>query len=180
MDLQKNCRERAADDGRRRNRREEDRDGLAAIFRAVPVTQINDDARDETGFRDTQNEAQPVELLLAADQARERRDQAPGDHDAGDPLARAPDFREYGPGHFEQKIPNEENAAAEAEDVVRKAQFAGHLQAGEAYVYAVEIGDQVEQEHERHQPPVDVPAGALGDIEAHIHELTYERRSVAR
>ena len=82
-------------------------------------------------------------------------------------------------GHFQQKITNEKNAAAEAEDVVREAQFAGHLQAGEAYVDAVEIRDEVEQEHERHQAAIDVPARALGDVGAHIHELIHERRSVA-
>src|ERR1700688_2435889 len=141
MNLQKNRREWTPYHRRRRDGREENRDGFAAILRPVPVTQIYDDAGNKPGFGNPQKETQPVELLFAADQAGERCHYAPGDHDARDPFARTPYFRQDRAGDFEQKIADEENAAPQAEYVIREAQLPGHLQTGEAYVDAIQVGN---------------------------------------
>ncbi len=57
------------------------------------------------------------------------------------------------PGMPSSSIAGEENSRAETEDGVGKMQLRGHLQTREADVDAVDIGDDVEQEKKRHQPP---------------------------
>ena len=66
----------------------------------------------------TQQEADDIELGCGMNEAREPGQQAPDDHDAGDPLARAPDFGQHRAGNFQQAVSEKEDARAESEYLV--------------------------------------------------------------
>ena len=93
-----------------------------AVFGLIPMGKINDDSREEAGFGDAEQQPQSVKLRdrpeitqqRRAEQTSGGRDQAPGDHDAGDPFASAPAFYNQAAWDIEQEIAEEENAPAEA------------------------------------------------------------------
>jgi hypothetical protein len=86
MHLEQRARDRASDHGGKRHRRHEQRDDARAFPRRKPISEIEDDAREEAGFGDAQQEAQRIEAPLAADKGD--GDQAPADHDARSRCAR--------------------------------------------------------------------------------------------
>ena len=80
-------------------------------------------------------------------------DDAPADHQGGDPAAGADALQRQVCGNLKQKIAEEENSRAEAVDRVAETELRLHLQGGEADVDAVEIGDNVEEKEKRKQAP---------------------------
>ena len=54
-----------------------------------PVAEIENDTREETGFRHAEQKTQNVEARRALHKSHAARDEPPGDHDAGDPDAGA-------------------------------------------------------------------------------------------
>ena len=138
--------------------------GLGAVFIAEPVRQVDDDAGEEAGLRDAEEETDPVELLGRVDEPAERGERTPHDEAQRDELARAPQLGDERRGNLQKEIPDEEDAGAEAEDGVREAEVAGHLQRGVADVDAVQVVEHVQHEEKRHQPADDVPARACGEV----------------
>ena len=126
-----------------------------AIFGRIPIGEIEDDAGEEAGLGDAEQEAQDVEAGHAAHQRHQRRDDAPGHHDAGDPAAGAELFQRQIARHLEDEIADEEDAGAPGEDQRRELQFGVHGQRGEAEIDAVEIGEEIGQHQERDQAPGD-------------------------
>jgi len=86
---------------------------------------------------------------------------APGDHDAGDPHPRADLVHDDVAWDFKEKIADEENACADAVGGFRKAEFTRHLQLGEADIDAVEIGDHVAQHQKGYDAPEDLAIGTV-------------------
>ncbi|MBO9581510.1 MAG: hypothetical protein J7498_11515 [Sphingobium sp.] len=60
---------------------------------------------------------------------------------------------------LEQEIADEEDAGAEAVDLVAELEGARHLQLGEADIHPIEEGDEITQEEQRHDPPQDLAIG---------------------
>jgi hypothetical protein len=160
--LQDPARDRAAQDARERNRREEQRGRLAAPRGRVPVGEVQDDAGEEARLGRAQQEADHVERHRRAHEHGGRREHAPGDHDAGDPAARAHAVQHHVAGHLEEKVADEEDARAQPVHRLAELQVALHLQLGEADVHAVEVGHDVAQEQQRDQPPADLAVDRVG------------------
>jgi hypothetical protein len=59
-------------------------------------------------------------------------------------------------GISNKNVSQEENAGAESIDAVTEFQVAHHLQFGEADVYPINIGDDVADKQNRHNPPGDL------------------------
>ena len=107
------------------------------------MRQINDNAGKESSLGHAQQKTSPIELAGIMYQPRERGYQAPGDHDACNPFARAPQFYEQCSWNLEQHISNKENAGAETKNLVGESQFTCHLQTGEADVDAIQKRNDV-------------------------------------
>src|SRR5207237_1665704 len=111
--------------------------------------EVEDHAGEEARLRDAQQEAEEIEAPRAADEHHRRRDQAPGDHDARDPEARTQALEQQVARHLEEEVTDEEDAGTAAIDPVVEAEICPHLERCEADIDAVEVGDDVEHEHER-------------------------------
>src|SRR5258705_445340 len=90
MDLENSPRQRRSDDVGKRDRSHEYRDCFGAVFNPEPVGEVDDDAGEETSFRYSEKKARRVKLSRGVDETDNNRDDAPRDHDAGNPAARAP------------------------------------------------------------------------------------------
>jgi hypothetical protein len=149
-----------------RNGDHERADDAAAIDRGEPQGQIEDDAGEESGFRDAEQGTDDVERSLVAeagcprnrwDRRHQAGQDAPADHNPSDPLARAEAVQKQIRGHLEDEISEEEHAGPEAEHGRREAKRLVHGQRREADVDPVEIGDEIANNQERDQPPGDLP-----------------------
>ena len=82
-----------------------------AVFDAVPVREVDDDAREKSRFRNAEQQPQTVELRHRAEKAEQRSaqkahqrgHQSPGDHDARDPFASAPALHNQAAWNIEQQ-----------------------------------------------------------------------------
>jgi hypothetical protein len=113
------------------------------------MAHVVDRARDETRFGEPEQKAHHVKLRGRADEYRHAGEQAPRNHDARDPAARAHFMQDHVARHFEQEIAEKENSGAEAVDSIAKLQVARHLQLGEAHVDAIEIGKEKAEHQDR-------------------------------
>ena len=161
-DVQQRARDRGADDGGEGDGEHEQRDHPGAVDRWEPQGQVIDDSGEEPRLRDAEEEAERVEHRLVrdaeprgdrADEGEEGGDDAPAQHDAGDPEPRAEPVQGEVGGHFQQEVGDEEQPRAEAVGRLRQAERRVHLQLGEADVHAVQVGDEIAHHQERHEPP---------------------------
>src|SRR5262249_17640974 len=72
--------------------------------------------------------------------------------DPREPATGAPAFDQQRAGDLQQDITDVEQPGPEPEHLIVEAEVAGHPQAGKAYIGAVQVGNQVEEQQERHQP----------------------------
>ena len=151
---EKQARERTDDDEGERARGHEARDGARAALLRKPVGEIEHDARKESGFGDAQEKAQDVEARRPLHEGAGGRDRAPDDEDREHPAPRAEAHEHQIGGHLEQRIADEEDAGAEAEDGRREAEIGVHRQRREADIHPVDEADEIEQPDERDQPPL--------------------------
>src|SRR5574337_1320146 len=105
---------------------------------------------------------------------RQRREDAPGNQDAGDSHPRAVLVEHHVARHFEEEVADEEDARGEAEGFAGKRQVRIHLQGRVADVGAIQVGDDVEQEDEGHDPPGDLAddgllAGFVEELHVCLH-----------
>ena len=124
-----------------------------AIFRRVPIGQIENDARKKSGFRNAKQKAKPVKAPDAADGSHQCGDDAPGHHNARDPAAGAKFFQRQIARHLEDEIADEEDAGAPGENRRREFQFRVHGQRGKAEIDAIEIGQEIGQHQKWNQAP---------------------------
>jgi len=124
----------------------------------------HDDTGEETGLGRAEQQSRRIELARRSNEACKDRDESPGDHDAGDPLARAPSLDDDSARNLEQQVADEEKTSAKPVDAIAKAQVDTHAQIGERQVSAVDIADEVEQEYERQKMLRRPTPGALAYV----------------
>jgi len=124
-------------------------DSTRALGGRNPVGEIEDDAREEAGFGDAQQKAHRIEAPLAADEGHGDGDEAPADHDARDPDARAEFLHRQIARHLEQDIAGEKDAGADAEHRRAEAEIVVHGERGEADIDPVEEIDGVAKAEKR-------------------------------
>ena len=144
----------------------EQRHGAGALGGGKPVGEIENDAREESGFRDAEQKAQRIKPELKRCDTEERWQRSPGnavheregagndrpgEHDAGNPPARPELLEGEVAGHFKEEVAEKENAGAESVHRVGEAEGGGHLQFGEANIDAVEERHDVAHEQQRQQ-----------------------------
>src|SRR5580704_12525691 len=94
----------------------------------VPECEIQNHAREETGFHNAEQEAQKIESSDALDQHSQRREDSPGDHDGADP-APGPQLLEHDVGwNLEKKIADKKYSSAQSIDGFGHAKILLHLQ----------------------------------------------------
>jgi hypothetical protein len=100
--------------------------------------------------------AQHVKRDRAADERHGAGNHAPREHDPGDPLPRTEPLQQQVRRHLEDEVGKEEDAGAKP--VLRRgqAEVAVHRQGREAHVDPVQIGDEVADHQERHEPGRDL------------------------
>ncbi len=160
--VQDPARHRPADQAGQRHRAHEPGGHLAAPRRRIPISEIEDDARKEPGLGHAEQKPHHIELRRRGDEQRERGNQPPGDHDAGDPHPRANPVKNEVARHLEQKIAEKKDARAEPVHRIGKPEVALHLQLGEANVHPVEIGDEIAQDQEGNDAPADAAIDRFG------------------
>ena len=102
-----------------------------------------------------------MEARRAGDEAHGGRHQAPADHDARDPDARAEFMQSEIAWNLEEDVADEKDAGAEAENLRREAEIFVHGKRGEADIDAVEEIDRVAQDEERDQAAARLADGAF-------------------
>ena len=137
-------------------------DGAGALVGGEPEGEIEDHAGEETGFSDAEQETHKGEAGPAADEHHRRSDEAPGDHDAGDPMPWTESGKGEVAGQVKGRGAQEEEAGAEAVDGVSEVQVVLHFERGEADVDAVEVRKNVEEEDVRDQAPTDLGIDLAG------------------
>jgi hypothetical protein len=150
---------RPGHDGRGGERHEEQRRHLRPLPRGEPQREVEQHAGREAGFEHPDQKAQQVELCGRGHEHHRGGGQPPQHHDA---QQRAPDARarqQQVAGQLEQRIPQEEDARAQAEHGVGKPQPGLHLQLRIAHVAAVQVVEDVADEEQRHQAPGDAGVG---------------------
>ncbi len=110
----------------------------------------------ESGLGYAEQQTDDVEAEHAGHQRLRARDDAPGEHDAGDPAPRTEAVEQQIAGHFEEKIGDKEHAGRAAERGGRKAQILAHGGAGETDIHPVEIGDEIAEHQKRHDTAGDL------------------------
>jgi hypothetical protein len=116
------------------------------------------------GFRCAEQQSRCIELARCADETGENCDHSPGDHDAGDPLARTPPLDNDGARNLQQQIADKKQTRAKSVDPVAESQIDAHAQIGERQVGPVDIADDVEKKYERQKMPGRSAACALADV----------------
>ena len=132
-----------------------------------PQGEEEDDAREEAGLGKAQQHADDVKAGRAGDEGHCPREDAPGEHDPGDPLARAEALQHQVGGDFEHKVGEEEDTGAKPERGLGQADIMAHGELGETHVHPVEIGNEVAQDQEWQQPHRDAaksPALKFHDV----------------
>ncbi len=124
---------------------------------------INNDGREEAGLRGPHKKPYQIEFPRRVDKRHQRGYDSPGNHDAGNPAARAPSFSDQCPGNFQHHVSDEEHAGAQSNHLVVESQVVRHLQSRRAYVHAVQESDHVKQEKKGKKSPRNSFSRALGD-----------------
>jgi len=141
-----------------------------ALRSRIPVAEVIDDSGQKAGLGHTEQEAQHVEARRPLHVHHRDGQDAPRDHDARDPKARADAHEDQIARHLEERIADEEHACAEAVDHGAEPQVGVHLQRREADIDAVEPRDDVEQQQERQEAPPNLRERGPAEV----------RRGVAR
>jgi len=108
-----------------------ERDDSGAGAGGKPGAEIKNYAGKEAGFGGAEKKPQRIERGGGMYGVHAARDDAPADHEGGDPAAGADALQRQVGGNLKQKIAEEENSRAEAVDRVAEAELGLHLQGGE-------------------------------------------------
>ena len=154
--LEQRPRQRAADDRRDRDRHHEPRDDAGAVLGRKPVAEVERHTRKKPRLGGAEQEAEEVEAARPADEHRRRGNQAPADHDPGDPPPRAHAVEDHVARHFEEAVAQEQDAGAPAELGRGQPDLLVHRQGGEPYVVAVEVVEDIGEDQDRQQTPGDL------------------------
>ena len=126
------------------------------------MREVNDDARKEPGLGDSQEKPYDVELHRGFYKRRGGGDEPPGDQNAGKPFARTPVLDQQSARNLENQIADKKYADAESKYFLGKLEVARHAQLGETDIRPVEIGDEVDHNHQWHDAPRHLAAQRNG------------------
>jgi hypothetical protein len=115
--------ERTAEDARHRNRCEKDRCDAASPVRRIPIGQVQQHARDKSGFGEAEQKAQGVEHHRRGHEGHGARDHCPGNHNTGNPEPGAYFVHDDIARYLEQDIAEEEDTGPETVDGPTEIQF---------------------------------------------------------
>ena len=152
--------DRRADDRGDGNGEHEHADDPRPIGRREPQREKEDDAGEEPGLGHAEQQPHAVEAGFAHDEGLRPGDDAPGHHDAGNPAARAEAVQRQIARHLEEEIGDEENARRTPEGRGGEPQILRHRGPGKADVHPVQIGNEITDHQERHEPPADLGHGS--------------------
>ena len=138
--------------------------GFGAVLVAEPVSEVNDQAREESCFSHPEEKANPVKLIGRLDETRSSRENSPRDHNARNPLPGAPALDDDRSRNFKQHISCEEDSNSEPIDTITEAQVDAHPQIRKRHVDPVDIAHRIHDEQERKQSHGYAAAGTLRDI----------------
>ena len=117
-----------------------------------PVAQVEDDPREKARLGSPEQEAQNIQADRPLHECRRARDDPPGEHDPGNPHPRPDPVQDEVRRDLEQKVADEEYPGGEPECRRGKPEILVHGQGGESDVDPVQVGDEIEQHDERHDP----------------------------
>ncbi|MNN13142.1 hypothetical protein D3C81_1261640 [compost metagenome] len=143
--------QRAAEDVGQAHAQQEVTCGAGTLFTVEPVGQVQHHAGEQARFGDPEQQAHDVERGFALDEGHARREQAPGDHDAGDPEACAHPMHDQVAGYFGQGVGEEEQAGAQAVGRCRQAEVDAHAGLGQGNVGPVKEAHHVDNDEQWHQ-----------------------------
>ncbi|MCY1420357.1 hypothetical protein D9M71_359730 [compost metagenome] len=151
VQLQQGTAQRAAKDVGQAHTQQEVPRGTGALFAVEPVGQVQHYPGEQASFGDPQQQAHDVERGFTLNEGHACREQTPGNHDTGDPEARAHPVHDQVAGHFGQGIGKEEQARAQAIGGCRKAQVDAHAGFRQGDVGAVKKAHHVDNDEQWHQ-----------------------------
>jgi hypothetical protein len=129
--------------------------------------------RKESGLGSAQQEADDGEGHRTRDQGGQAGDDAPADHDPGNPQPSADFFQDHIAGHLEYEIAPEERAGRESEGSDGHVEISPHRQSGEAHVDPINVRQNVRQDRERQQAHVDLAHGRFFHCAVHLFLLCF-------
>ena len=121
VQVQKQAGKRAAEDEGQRRAEVEEAVDPAAELRGDPVGQVQDDAGEEPRLRDAEQDAEEVEGPFVLGEHHQRRDDAPADHDPGQPDLGPELAHQDVAGDLKGSVAEEEDAGAQCVGRVREA-----------------------------------------------------------
>src|ERR1700730_3885455 len=124
-----------------------------------PVGKIKYDTREKSGLGDAQQETHDCEARRACDHGGQARQDAPGDHDPGDPYSGADLFQDHVARDLEYGIPPVKHADSEPEGGRRNTEVAAHGEPREAHIDPIDIGEHIRQDRKRQQTQIDLAHG---------------------
>ena len=154
--LEQHAGNRRADDVREQQRRQHEARGAGALTGREPAREEHGvDDRVEAGLRRAQEEAAEEELELGRDERHEDADEAPGEHDARDPLRRGEVRGDERARNLENQVADEEDAGTHTEDFRRDPrQVCCHRELCVGDIDAVDAGDDRDEEDRQDDAPV--------------------------
>src|SRR6185295_16192497 len=118
-----------------------------------PVSEVQDHAREEPGFGYPEQETQEDKAGGAGGDGCQTGNDAPGEHDAGDPPPSAYFFQHDIAWDFEQRITEKENTGAPSISISAQAEILVHGKCGKGDVGAVDVSHQVAHYYQGQQAP---------------------------
>jgi hypothetical protein len=161
VEPQQRGRDRGAGHYGKRQRHKEPPDDAGTVAVREPISEEQHETREEAGLGDAEQEAKDEEAVGASAESRGARQDAPGNHDARDPEARAEFLHDEVAGDFEQAIAPEEGARGEAKHRGGEPKVLVHGERGEAHIDTVYKAEEVGHNRERQQTQVDLAHGRL-------------------
>ena len=126
-------------------------------FAGKPVGQIQHDARIETGFRNTEQEARREKLRRRGDEPEQTRNDSPH-HRMREIHNRAPKrVQQQIARNLAGRVADKENAGAKPEHGIGQPDIGAHLQLCKADVHTIQKRNDVENEEKRNE----LPGGAI-------------------
>jgi hypothetical protein len=133
------------------------RDSASARRSRNPSAQIENNPGGKSCFRDAEQKPQPIEAEGPSDEHHGSGDESPRDHDACDPEPRPDPGENQVARNLECRVPDEEDAGAEAVDRRAETEIVIHLERSESDIDAIEKRDDVKKKEKRDQPVAHRP-----------------------
>ena len=148
-DLQQQAGQRARDQRGQRRTAEENGNRLAALGAGQPAGEVINHPRKKPGLGHTEQEAQDIKVGFVLDKGHQRGRDAPGEHDAGQPDARADFLQQHIGRHFKECIANKKQPGAKAIGRRANPQIMLHVRAHKADIDPVDVVNDKHDDEER-------------------------------